>query len=91
MQEQAALSRIEIYTQPWCPFCARAVNLLKKKGVAFEEIEAPHGTAERTASTQRSGGRSSVPQIFIDGKHVGGCDDLMALDRAGKLDVLLAA
>ncbi len=85
------MSRVEIYTQPWCPFCARAVNLLKKKGVAFEEIEAPQGTPERAASVQRSGGRSSVPQIFIDGKHVGGCDDLMALDRAGKLDVLLAA
>jgi glutaredoxin 3 len=61
------------------------VNLLRKKGVAFDEIDAPHG------SRQRAGGRTTVPQIFIDGAHVGGCDDLMALDRAGKLDPLLAA
>ena len=90
-REPAALPRIEIYTQAWCPYCSRAVNLLKKKGVAFEEIAAPHGTPERAASMERSGGRSSVPQVFIDGAHVGGCDELMALDRAGKLDPLLAA
>jgi glutaredoxin 3 len=89
-QELAAVSRIEVYTQPWCPYCTRAMTLLSKKGVSFEEINAPHGTPERAASEQRSG-RTSVPQIFIDGKHVGGCDDLMALERAGKLDVLLAA
>ncbi len=85
------MPRIEIYTQPWCPYCARAINLLKKKGVAFEEIEARGGTPERDKSIERSGGRSSVPQIFIDGQHVGGCDDLMALDRAGKLDPMLVA
>ncbi len=85
------MARIEIYTQPWCPFCARAVNLLRKKGVAFDEIDAPHGSRERSESIQRAGGRTTVPQIFIDGAHVGGCDDLMALDRAGKLDPLLAA
>lgn len=85
------MPRIEIYTQPWCPYCSRAINLLTKKGVVFEEIDAPHGSSERATATERSGGRSSVPQIFLDGKHVGGCDDLMALDRAGKLDALLAA
>ena len=84
------MSRVEVYTQPWCPFCARAVNLLKRKGVAFEEIDAPSGTPARAASTERSGGRSTVPQIFIDGVHIGGCDDLMALERAGKLDPMLA-
>ncbi len=85
------MPRIEIYTQPWCPFCSRAVNLLTKKGAAFEEINAPHGSAERATATARSGGRTTVPQIFIDGRHVGGCDDLMALERAGKLDAMLAA
>jgi glutaredoxin 3 len=83
--------RIEIYTQPWCPYCSRAVNLLTRKGIAFEEIDAPHGSAERAQAVQRSGGRTSVPQIFVGETHVGGCDDLMALERAGKLDALLAA
>lgn len=85
------MPRIEIYTQPWCPFCSRAVNLLTKKGVDFQEIDAPHGTPERAQAVQRSGGRTSVPQIFIGERHVGGCDDLMALERSGKLDALLAA
>jgi glutaredoxin 3 len=80
---------IEIYTQPWCPYCARAMHLLTSKGVEFHEINAPHGSAERAESARRSGGRTSVPQIFIDGRHIGGCDDLLALDRAGKLDPLL--
>ena len=81
---------VEVYTQPWCPYCSRAIGLLQKKGVSFREIDAPHGTPEREESTRRSG-RSSVPQIFIGGRPVGGCDDLFALDRAGKLDGLLAA
>jgi len=81
---------IEIYTQPWCPYCARAVSLLRGKGVPFREIDAPHGTAEREESIRRSG-RTTVPQIFIDGRHIGGCDELVALDRAGKLDPLLKA
>ncbi len=85
------MPRIEIYTQPWCPFCSRAVALLKRKGAAFEEIDAPGGSEQRRRSIERAGGRSSVPQIFIGGQHVGGCDDLMALDRAGKLDPMLLA
>ena len=85
------MPEIEIYTQPWCPFCTRAVNLLTKKGVAFREIDAPHGTPERAESIRRAGGRSSVPQIFIDGRHVGGCDELVALDARGELDPLLRA
>ena len=80
---------IIIYTQDWCPFCSRAMNLLNAKGAAFTEIAAPHGSAERADSIARSGA-SSVPQIFIGGTHIGGCDDLMALDQAGKLDALLA-
>ena len=81
---------IEIYTQPWCPYCERAVHLLSTKGAAFKEIDAPHGSAARGEATQRSGGRTTMPQIFIGGRHIGGCDDLVALDRAGKLDPLLA-
>ena len=83
------MAEVEIYTQPWCPFCARALHILSSKGVEFREIDAPHGTAAREEATRRSGGRSTVPQIFIDGRHIGGCDDLVALDRAGKLDPLL--
>ena len=83
------MSEIEIYTQYGCPYCSRAMQLLSRKGVTFNEIDAPHGSAERTASKTRSGGRTSVPQIFIDGRHVGGCDDLMALEAKGQLDVLL--
>jgi glutaredoxin 3 len=80
---------IEIYTQPWCPYCARAMRLLTSKGVEFREIDAPHGSPERKESARRSGGRTTVPQIFINGQHIGGCDDLIALDRAGELDPLL--
>jgi glutaredoxin 3 len=80
---------IEIYTQPWCPFCERALHILSTKGAEFREIDAPNGSAERQEARTRSGGRATVPQIFIGGHHIGGCDDLMALDRAGKLDTLL--
>ena len=85
------MKKIEIYTQPWCPYCARALNLLQQKGVAFEEIEAPQGSAKRADAARRSGGLTSVPQIFIDGTHIGGSDELRALDRSGKLDALLAS
>jgi glutaredoxin 3 len=80
---------IEIYTQPWCPFCERAVHILTTKGVEFREIDAPNGSKARVEARSRSGGRSTVPQIFIGGQHIGGCDDLVALDRAGKLDPIL--
>ena len=82
---------IDIYTQPWCPFCERAVSILGKKGVEFNEINAPNGSAERKDAIRRSGGRTTVPQIFIGGAHIGGCDDLVALDRAGKLLPMLQA
>jgi glutaredoxin 3 len=84
------MAEIEIYTQPFCPYCARALKLLESKGVAFKEIDAPGGSAARSESRGRSG-RTSVPQIFIGGKHIGGCDDLVALDRKGGLDPLLSA
>jgi len=83
------MPEIDVYTQPWCPYCARAVNLLTRKGVAFREIDAPHGTPERAESIRRAGGRTSVPQIFIDGQHIGGSDELAALDAKGQLDNLL--
>jgi len=85
------MAKIEIFTAAFCPYCDRARALLERKGVAFEEFDAPHGSSARKEAMQRSGGRSSVPQIFIDGRHIGGCDDLVALDRSGKLDPLLAA
>ncbi len=85
------MPEIDVYVQDWCPYCARAVNLLQAKGVEFREIHAPNGSQERADAVRRSGGRTTVPQIFIGGTHVGGCDDLVALDRAGKLDPLLKA
>lgn len=85
------MPKVEIYTQPWCPYCARALNLLTEKGVAFEEIHAPSGSAARSEARDRSGGRTSVPQIFIGGRAIGGSDELRALDRTGELDRLLAA
>jgi glutaredoxin 3 len=83
------MPEIEIYTQPWCPFCERAVHVLSGKGVEFREIDAPHGSAARNEAIKRSGGRTTMPQIFIGGEHIGGCDELVALNRAGKLDPLL--
>jgi len=80
---------VEIYTQPWCPYCVRAKQLLDRKGAAYREIDAPGGTPEREEAMRRSG-RTTVPQVFIDGRHIGGSDDLAALDRAGQLDKLLA-
>jgi glutaredoxin 3 len=85
------MAEIEIYTQAWCPYCSRAVSLLNAKGVAFREIDAPHGSAERQEATCRASGRTTMPQIFIDGRHIGGCDELVALDRAGCLEPLLRA
>jgi glutaredoxin 3 len=83
------MAKVEMYTTMWCGYCARARSLLQKKGVAFEDIDVESDTAKRTEMMQRAGGRTSVPQIFIDGVHVGGSDDIAALDRAGKLDPLL--
>ncbi len=85
------MPKVEIYTILFCPYCDRAKALLDKKGVAFEEIDAPSGSQARKDAIARSGGRTTVPQIFIDGKPIGGSDDLTALDRTGKLDPLLAA
>jgi glutaredoxin 3 len=85
------MSKVEIFTTDFCPYCARAKALLDSKGVAYREIFAPNGSEARRQATERSGGRTTVPQIFIDGQAVGGSDDLHALDRAGRLDAMLAA
>ena len=84
------MSQVTIYTKPYCPYCMQAVELLETKGVAFDEIEAAFDPGKRQEMIQRSGGRATFPQIFIDARHIGGCDEMMALERAGKLDGLLA-
>lgn len=81
---------VEIYTTPYCPYCAWAKDLLMKKGVAYKEIDVGGNFALRAEMRARASGRTTVPQIFIGATHVGGCDDLYALDEAGKLDPLLA-
>jgi glutaredoxin 3 len=82
---------ITIYTTPLCPYCARAKGLLKRKNAAYTEIDVSDDSALREAMRTRTGGRNSVPQIFIGATHVGGCDDIHALEAMGKLDALLAA
>lgn len=83
------MAKIEIYTKAFCPFCTRAMRLLDTKKVEVEEFDITMGGPKRVEMLDRAGGRSTVPQIFIDGQHIGGSDELAALDRAGKLDVLL--
>ena len=82
-------AKIEIYTTMFCPFCIRAKQLLNAKQVSYEETDLTARLSLRQAMSERAGGRTSVPQIFIDGQHIGGCDDLLALDRAGQLDQML--
>jgi glutaredoxin 3 len=83
------MAKVEIYTTPICPYCARAKRLLAQKGVAFTEIDVSRDPGKRDEMLARADGRYTVPQIFIDGVGVGGSDDLHALDDAGKLDPLL--
>ena len=80
---------IEIYSTALCPYCYRAKGLLKARGLEFREIDVTFGGEKRREMVTRAGGRTTVPQIFIDGRHIGGCDDLHALDRSGELDALL--
>lgn len=82
---------VTIYTKSWCPYCAAAKKLLGDKGVAFTEIDIEKRPEARTEMIQKANGRSTVPQIFIGEKHVGGCDDLYALDDRGQLEPLLQA
>jgi glutaredoxin 3 len=83
------MAKIEIYTTPWCGYCARAKSLLESKGAAFEETDVMEDSVKRAEMRERSR-RTSVPQIFINGQHIGGSDELAALEQAGKLDALLA-
>ena len=85
------MADVTIYATMFCPYCARAKRLLDAKGVKYTEIDVDATVGARAEMVQKAGGRRTVPQIFIDGRHVGGSDDLHALDRAGKLDSLLAA
>ncbi len=83
------MANVTIYTRAFCGFCTRAVTLLKQKGVAFEEIDAGSDPNKRREMIQRSNGGSTYPQVFIGNEHVGGCDELIALERKGALDVML--
>ncbi len=85
------MADVVIYTRPFCGYCARAISLLTQKGVAYTEIEAGMDPDKRREMMQRSGGRNTFPQIFVGGEHIGGCDEMLALERAGKLDALLSA
>lgn len=85
------MAKVEIYTKMTCSYCYRAKALLKQKGIEPEEIAIDFGGQRRREMIERAGGRMTVPQIFIDGRHVGGCDDLFELDRMGTLDEMLAA
>lgn len=83
------MARIVIYSTLMCPYCHAAKQLLKQKGADFEEIDVTFNSGKRAEMREKAGGRNSVPQIFINDTHVGGCDDLHDLDRAGKLDPML--
>ncbi|MGC9954456.1 MAG: glutaredoxin 3 [Rhizomicrobium sp.] len=84
------MCKVRIYTTPFCPFCARAKALLAKKGIAFDEIDVTVDDDARKDMQVKTSGAQTVPQIFIGERHVGGCEDLYALDKAGDLDLLLA-
>jgi glutaredoxin 3 len=85
------LADVVLYTKPGCPYCMAAMGLLARKGVDFTEIVASNDPEKKAEMVQKSGGKATFPQIFIDGKHIGGSDDMHALDRRGGLDELLAA
>lgn len=89
--KNALMANVEIYTWRACPFCIRAKALLDRKGVTYTEFAIDGDEAARAVMAAKSGGRRSVPQTFINGQHVGGCDDLHALERSGQLDALLGA
>jgi glutaredoxin 3 len=85
------MPHVEIYTKAFCPYCSRALALLRDKGVTFDEHDVTMGGPRKAEMVQRSGGRMTMPQVFIGDTHVGGCDDLVAADRSGELDRLLSA
>lgn len=83
------MAKVEIYSTPFCPFCVRAKKLLDSKGVTYQEVDVAQEPERRAEMQKRAHGGRTVPQIFIDGEHIGGCDELMALDRRGGLDPML--
>ena len=85
------MAQVEIYTKPFCSYCYRAKRLLDDKGIEYQEREISFSGPDRQEMIQRANGRTTVPQIFIDGRHIGGCDALMELERSGELDTLLTA
>ena len=85
------MAHVTIYTKPYCPYCARALSVLQGKGAELTEIEAAFDPEKRKEMLAKSNGKTTFPQIFVGDHHVGGCDDLLALDRAGELDPLLQA
>lgn len=89
LRSASNVAQVEIYTTVFCPFCVQAKRLLKKKGASFEEVDVGKHRHRRAEMTERSGGGRTVPQIFIDGKSIGGCDELYALESQGQLDPLL--
>jgi glutaredoxin 3 len=90
MNRSFSMPAVTIYTKSWCPYCSAAKDLLKKKNVAFTEIPVKSAD-DQSAMAKKAGGKSTVPQIWVGERHVGGCDDLYALDDKGELDRLLAA
>jgi glutaredoxin 3 len=84
------MTQVTVYSGPHCPYCESAKMLLKKKGVAFDDFNVRTDAGKMEEMLQKSGGKRTIPQIFIGGQHIGGCDDLYALDSVGKLDALLA-
>ena len=89
MRDAGAAPEVTMYATGWCPYCDRARGLLQRKGVAYSEVKVDEDPTQRDTMLKRSGGRRTVPQIFIGDRHVGGFDDLYALDKAGELDKLL--
>ena len=90
-EERRQVPKVEIYVKMMCPYCYRAKHLLDGKGIEYQEVSVDFGGPRKQEMVDRAGGRTTVPQIFIGGRHVGGCDDLMELERHGTLDELLAA
>jgi glutaredoxin 3 len=90
-RRKAVVPSVDIYTKMFCSYCTRAKQLLDSKGVEYREHAVDFGGAERQEMIERARGRTTVPQIFIGGRHVGGCDELMMLEREGKLNAMLAA
>ena len=85
------MAHVTLYTRPFCPYCMAAIDLLEKKGADYTEIVANSDPQKRQEMLARSNGRSTYPQIFVGEKHIGGCDEMMALERRGELDPLLTA